>query len=118
MGLAQGTGKLKAKAIVKFALVIVTALLASFLMGQATPKARPVEAGSANAAPVPGRYQIFTNPNVRADTFLLDTETGRIWVQVEVTDVEGTPMVWKSQQRLDNDQEFLEWSRRQTLKGK
>src|SRR5271157_3283094 len=42
--------------------------------------------GNAAASPVasdttlrPGRYQIVFNPNVRADTFLLDTQVGKVW---------------------------------------
>jgi hypothetical protein len=31
------------------------------------------------------RFQIINNPNVRADTFLLDTETGKIWKPVQFT---------------------------------
>jgi hypothetical protein len=45
----------------------------SFLMGQAAPTT--VKQAGANASQV-GRYQIVSNPNVRADTFLLDTQTG------------------------------------------
>ena len=29
---------------------------------------------------VNGRFQIFTSPNEKGDTFMLDTDTGRIWV--------------------------------------
>ena len=29
---------------------------------------------------VSGRFQIFTSPNEKGDTFMLDTDTGRIWV--------------------------------------
>jgi hypothetical protein len=32
-----------------------------------------------NIEPGTGRYQIIINPNVRADTFLIDTTTGRTW---------------------------------------
>ena len=34
----------------------------------------------------PGRYQIFFSPNVRADTFLVDTSTGRIWRMTRIQD--------------------------------
>ena len=33
----------------------------------------------------PGRYQIVINPTVRADTFLLDSETGRVWQMTQYT---------------------------------
>jgi hypothetical protein len=37
------------------------------------------------AISAPGRYQIFFSPNVRADTFLVDTSTGRIWRMMRFT---------------------------------
>ncbi len=27
-----------------------------------------------------GRFQVFVSPNVKGHTFMLDTETGRIWI--------------------------------------
>jgi hypothetical protein len=33
----------------------------------------------------PGRYQIVMNPQIRADTFLLDTATGKIWQLAKLT---------------------------------
>jgi hypothetical protein len=29
---------------------------------------------------VSGRFQIFTSPNVKGETFMLDTDSGRIWI--------------------------------------
>ena len=29
---------------------------------------------------VTGRYQIFVSPNVKGHTFMIDTDTGRIWI--------------------------------------
>jgi len=31
----------------------------------------------------PERYQLFFSPHARADTYLVDTETGKVWQQVE-----------------------------------
>ena len=56
-----------------------------------------------------GRYQIIINPNIRADTRLLDTQTGRTWTAVEYAYLEGKPMVWRIEDRVDNDQELMEW---------
>ena len=50
---------------------------------QTRPKPADLSAGLVPKQPVVGdlgRYQIVMNPNVRADTFLLDTETGKTWV--------------------------------------
>lgn len=60
-----------------------------------------------------GRFQIVMNPQVRADTFLVDTENGRIWQQVRYTDVKGEPLVWQYQERVDNAVELAAWVRRQ-----
>jgi len=27
-----------------------------------------------------GRFQVFTSPNVKGETFMLDTDTGRMWI--------------------------------------
>ncbi len=33
-----------------------------------------------------GRYVLYQHPTVRADQFLLDTKTGKIWQMVKATD--------------------------------
>lgn len=49
-----------------------------------------------------GRFQIIFNPSgVRADTFLLDTQTGKIWRPTKYTDLRGEPTVWVYEDRLD-----------------
>jgi hypothetical protein len=55
---------------------------------------------------IPGRYQIVFNPNMRADTFLLDTATGRVWQFVQISDLKTQPMVWMYRWRVDNDNEM------------
>ncbi|HUO89898.1 MAG TPA: hypothetical protein VMU08_12040 [Rhizomicrobium sp.] len=49
-----------------------------------------------------GRYQIVFSPHARADTYLLDTETGRVWVMTQFTDLKGKPTAWNLTDRLDN----------------
>jgi hypothetical protein len=51
----------------------------------------------------PGRYQIVINPQARADTFLLDTATGRVWQLVQYSDLKDTPPAWQLMKRIDND---------------
>ena len=29
---------------------------------------------------VRGRFQVFTSPNVKGETFMLDTDTGKVWI--------------------------------------
>jgi len=59
-----------------------------------------------DVSPGAPRYQIFINPNVRADTFLLDTWTGRVWLRTTYTDLNDEPDVWRLQPRIDNDQDL------------
>ena len=59
----------------------------------------------------PGRYQIVINPQVRADTFLLDTATGRIWQIVKFTDLDGEPTAWDLMDRLDGPSDFLTFAK-------
>lgn len=39
-----------------------------------------------------GRYQIYMNPNIRADQYLLDTKTGRTWQLTE--EIKEKYMFW------------------------
>lgn len=63
-----------------------------------------------------GRYQIVINSNVRADTFLLDTATGRVWVPTRYTNLKGEPTVWEMQDRADSDEEIRDWAQQFELK--
>jgi hypothetical protein len=70
----------------RIAFVIV--LLAAFALGQ-TKTAKPtnpvpVAQQSASATQV-GRYQLFFSPLARADVYLVDTETGRIWKPITIS---------------------------------
>ena len=51
----------------------------------------------------PGRYQIVINPQARADTFLLDTATGRVWQLIIYGDLNGEPPAWQLMKRVDSD---------------
>lgn len=59
----------------------------------------------APAAPRNGRYAIVFNPNVRADTFLLDTQSGKVWHQVKYADLKGQPTVWELTTVVDSGPE-------------
>ena len=59
---------------------------------------------------------MYFNPTVRADTFLVDTETGRIWRVRTVTEVVGEPSVWLPEERMDNAAELHTWLSRQRFK--
>lgn len=109
------------KRIIKWAaLLAVLVGVASFLIGQAV--AKTPQAGAAKQVVATqqseGRYRIVFNPGVRADTFLIDTQTGKTWVQTEITDVESQPTVWMFRDRLDDEREVADWSTRHASKSK
>jgi hypothetical protein len=90
---------------VGLAILLSSVVTAVVVRGQAT--SAPVRTNVAGSI---GRYELVINPNVRADTFLLDTETGKIWVNTEYTDLVGSPSAWTYQDRVDDDQQLLSWA--------
>jgi hypothetical protein len=69
----------------------------------------------AKSATSAGRYQIYFSPFARADVYLLDTETGKIWRPVTITNAKdinlgSAPEVWIYQERIDTDADFSTWS--------
>jgi hypothetical protein len=50
----------------------------------------------------PGRYQIVFNPSIRADLFLIDTATGRVWQRTSFPSLNGEPDAWLMMNRLDD----------------
>ena len=64
----------------------------------------------AQGATPQGRYQIVFSPFARADTFLLDSETGRIWQLSKYVDRQGEPVVWEPMTRLDSVDDFLRFN--------
>jgi hypothetical protein len=104
--------------LLKWAAAAVALLVATtILMAQATTPSKPQtnpKPGVPTQTVIPpspvGRYQIVFNPNVRADTFLLDTQTGQTWVQTQISDAAGAPTIWLFRERIDSDADFVGWS--------
>lgn len=67
-----------------------------------------------------GRYQLFFGPHARADIFLVDTATGKIWSNIQYTNLVGKPTVWLYQDRIDSKEEKYKWLEKQEFieKGK
>ena len=97
------------------ALVLVVAGIAATVMAQGTPEKRPVQTQTSVGS---GRYQIVFSPLARADSYLLDTQTGKVWTHVKFTNVEGEPEVWTYEERIDNAAENDAWALRHTIKPK
>ena len=80
--------------------VPILSLLASFAAAQ-VPKSDQLPH---LAAPTPqGRYQIIMSPHNARDTFLIDTETGKIWQLTVFSFLNDEPAVWNVMPRIDND---------------
>jgi hypothetical protein len=63
-----------------------------------------------------GRYQIVMNPEFARNTFLLDTQTGKIWQLTQFSDLEDDPMAWLAQTKLDSDQELFTFAQKHKSK--
>ena len=99
--------------------VLVALIFATSMIGQCVkaqvpkPQSPPARlaGGNCNA----GRYQIFFSPHARADVYLLDTETGKIWRPVTITNASDSnlsgapPEIWLYQERVDTETEFKVW---------
>jgi hypothetical protein len=48
-----------------------------------------------------GRYQIIFSPHLRADTFLVDTQTGKVWQKTSYAFLQGEPEAWLNVDRID-----------------
>ena len=94
-------------------LAVLVCVFASFLLSQSRQDTMRQEKQSFVG---PGRYQVVFSPNARADTFMIDTESGKTWQFVTFTDIEGDPHVWKPVVRVDSDSDLSAWVSRQTLK--
>lgn len=102
---------LKKLGLIGFGFVVALLALNGYLLfGQATPKSVPQPPPA--ATPIPpsqvGRYQILFSPNIRADTFLLDTETGRTWTHRKVAGVAADEL-WFIETRIDSDEDLRRW---------
>jgi hypothetical protein len=67
---------------------ITAALTAVIVLGVVSLQTKPVQAQSPQTtyAPTPqptARYQIFYSPLMRADTYLVDTQTGAVWQEAQ-----------------------------------
>lgn len=97
--------------------VVVIAMVASATAQTAkAPKpAKPqTAAAAAPAQSHVGKYQLFFSPHARADVYLVDTETGKIWKPITITNAKDTnlksaPEVWVYQERIDSEGDFDAW---------
>jgi hypothetical protein len=91
---------------------LVAIIVCSLIIGGISQAADPNETGS----PDPGRYQIVLSPLARADTFLLDTHTGRVWQRSQFSELNGEPSAWVPMDKLDDHDQIMTWAMAKGLK--
>jgi len=89
-------------------ILLFVGLLSAACWAQDSAKKPIIKTDVSSTAP---RYQLFSNLNVRADTFLLDTATGKIWQMTTYTDMRGDPTVWVLTTHIDSDADLTEFLR-------
>src|ERR1035441_9454474 len=86
--------------------ILVVILFAAVSFAHQAPKKLPIKTDVSPSAP---RYQLFVNPEIRRDTLLLDTVTGKIWRMTEMSGPLNQPTVWKYEDRIDNNEQEIAW---------
>ncbi len=71
--------------VIRFITIVMTSLVTVGAAEAQWPLGRDAQQGSKLGEPgatitVTGRYQIFVSPNVKGHTFMLDTDTGKVWI--------------------------------------
>lgn len=97
------------KAFAKSAAMVASAFvlglfLNAWLGWAAPPQMQPAGTPQLVSA---ARFQIFFSPHARMDHYLVDTQTGTVYQNVEYADLVGDPRVWEKMHRVDSDEEFL-----------
>lgn len=101
---------------VKIALLTGTflSLIGGSVVAQDHPKTDQLVPKTYEPASVPipqGHYQIIISPHAARDTFLLDTETGRVWVLRAFVFLNDDPVAWVPIPRIDNDDDYAKFVR-------
>jgi len=96
----------------RFLVVSTGALLVAQLVAMhtaASAQSGPPRVATVASATGAGRFQIVVSSHVRADTFLMDTSTGRTWRPARYTDLKEEPTVWRLETRVDSEKDFQTW---------
>lgn len=87
-------------------LIVIVAMGGCEKQSQSTPPPLASAPSTVVSGPVPPRYQIVFSPHLRADTFLLDTQKGRVWVMAKFSDIAGQPSAFDEVDVIDNTGEI------------
>jgi hypothetical protein len=80
LGRASMKMGLQACLIVAFCLGTAMSADSQWPLGKELAQTPPRAADSASGITLTGRYQMFVSPNAKGHTFMIDTDTGRLWV--------------------------------------
>jgi hypothetical protein len=95
--------------------IFVVVACANAQTGKAPQQAKqPTAVAAAPPQSHVGKYQLFFSPLARADVYLVDTETGRIWKPITInnakdTNLQSAPELWVYQERVDSERDFDIW---------
>jgi hypothetical protein len=104
---------MKKLSVVAVVLVVVMGAIAQTARSPQSAK-QPSAVSAAPSQSHVGKYQLFFSPLARADVYLVDTETGKIWKPITITNATDTnlksaPEVWVYQERVDSERDFAIW---------
>ncbi len=104
---------MKKLVVVAVVWVVVAGAIAQTVRAPQSAK-QPAAAAAVPAQSHVGKYQLFFSPLARADVYLVDTETGKIWKPITITNAKDTnlksaPEVWVYQERVDSQRDFDTW---------
>ena len=71
---------IRSAVIVILCLMITDLAHAQWPLGRDAAQQVPKSGERGDAITLTGRYQVFVSPNVKDHTFMIDTDTGRIWI--------------------------------------
>jgi hypothetical protein len=89
-------------------LLLVGGLLAACSENSPPPAGYILDRASAQATASSsrnGRYVIAFSPATKPETFLVDTQKGRVWQLAKFTELEGEPTLWKGIVAIDDAKE-------------
>jgi hypothetical protein len=66
--------------VLALGLVMPSSAAAQWPLGRELPPMPVKDEGTHVLASGTGRFQIFVSPNIKGHSFMLDTETGRVWI--------------------------------------
>ncbi len=71
--------------VIRFTTIVISCLVTVGATEAQWPLGRDAQQGIKLGEPgatitVTGRFQIFVSPNVKSHTFMLDTDTGKVWI--------------------------------------